>query len=191
MARPITYDRQAVLDKATDLFWQQGYEATSLADVLRVTGFNRHSLYKEFNGKEGLYLEALRNYDQTFTSCIGGPLRSSDGGLDAIRNMFDVRMPADVTGKGCLMTSTLNEREYIPERACDYADGFTDRLEDALHHAIQVAQQQGDVPASKDPRALATYVVYVMQGLGVMSKRGITRNEIHLIRDQTLTFLQA
>lgn len=191
MARPIMYDRQNVLDEATDLFWRQGYEATSLDDVLRVTGFNRHSLYKEFGGKDGLYLEVLRNYEHTFNGCIGGPLRSEHGGLDAIRTMFEVRMPPDLAGKGCLMTSTLNERESVPDEACNHAGAFTDRLRDALQHAIGVAQTQGDIPAHKDPIALATYVVYVIQGLGTMSKRGITQAEAELIKDQTLAFLQA
>lgn len=190
MARPITYDRQHVLDEATELFWQQGYEGTSLEDVLRVTGFNRHSLYKEFGGKDGLYLEVLRNYEHRFNDCIGGPLRSQEGGLAAIRSMFDVRMPPDVAGKGCLMTSTLNERECIPEAVGDYANSFTDRQRDAIHHAVSVAQEQGDIPSHKDGHALATYVLYVIQGLGTMSKRGITKAEAELIRDQTLAFLQ-
>lgn len=191
MPRPIQYDRQAVLDQAMRLFWDQGYEATSLEDVLRVTGFNRHSLYAAFGGKDGLYLEALKNYEQTFVDAIGKALTSGEGGLDAVRNLFAVRLPHDVAGRGCLMTNTINEREHVAEAACSYAKGFNRRLEEGIRRALERAQRQGDVPAHKDAAALAKYVLLVLQGLGTMSRAGISPSDADAAVAQTLAFLKS
>ena len=62
MARPKGYDRDAVLTAARDLFWEQGYEAVSVADLEQRTGLNRSGIYQEFGSKHGLFAAALDCY---------------------------------------------------------------------------------------------------------------------------------
>src|SRR5258706_15440178 len=62
MARPKEFDRDRALKKAMDVFWQQGYEATSTDDLVRAIGIGRQSRYDTFGDKHRLYLEALRLY---------------------------------------------------------------------------------------------------------------------------------
>ena len=66
--RPKIFDRDAMLDKAMMLFWQQGYEATSLADLVEATGAKAPTLYAEFNNKEGLFRAALDRYMARFSA---------------------------------------------------------------------------------------------------------------------------
>jgi TetR/AcrR family transcriptional repressor of nem operon len=188
MARPPQYDRQTVLDAATDLFWRRGYTATSLADILDATGFNRHSLYREFGDKDGLFCEALQNYRALYRSTIGDPLQT-DTGLDAIRSLFDRRLPADLGGRGCFATNTLVEREQVCSEACALAAGFVDELQAGLTHAIRAAQAKGEVRPDRDPVALADYVVTTLQGLGVLSRLGLTDDHAQGVRDETLAYL--
>jgi len=61
MARTKEFDPEVVLDRALDLFWQRGYEATSLSDLTRAMGINAPSLYAAFDCKEALFGEALRH----------------------------------------------------------------------------------------------------------------------------------
>lgn len=188
MPRPPQYDRQSVLDAATALFWRRGYTATSLEDVLSATGFNRHSLYREFGGKDGLFREALQNYRALYRATIGAPLQT-DGGLGAIRSLFDGRLPADLDGRGCLATNTLSEREHVCAQACQIASGFVDELRSGLAHSVRAAQAAGEVRGDRDPDALAAYVVTTLQGLGVLSRLGLTDGHARIVRDETLAYL--
>ena len=62
MGRHKSYDRGEVLDRALKLFWEKGYEGAHLQELVKVTGLNRFSLYKEFGSKEGLFEEAFEKY---------------------------------------------------------------------------------------------------------------------------------
>ncbi len=71
MARPKTYVREEVIDKAMELFWRLGYEGAHLAALVEHTGLNRFSLYKEFGGKAGLYEAALERFLGFLLQSIG------------------------------------------------------------------------------------------------------------------------
>ncbi len=66
--RPKVFDREAALDKAMTLFWQHGYEATSLADLVEATGAKAPTLYAEFTNKEGLFRAVLDRYITRFAA---------------------------------------------------------------------------------------------------------------------------
>lgn len=66
--RPKVFDREAALDKAMTLFWQHGYEATSLADLVEATGAKAPTLYAEFTNKEGLFRAVLDRYITCFAA---------------------------------------------------------------------------------------------------------------------------
>ena len=189
MPRPATYDRADVLDRAMHLFWRRGFEAVTLQDILDETGFNRHSLYKEFGGKDGLFTQVLEQYEKMFGMYIAGPLESDDGGLDAIRNLFAKRLQPDVDGLGCLLTNSIIERPALCDQVVCAVDRFIARMEAGLLNAVQVAQRQGTIPAEKDPSALARYLLTITQGLGTLSKVGMSAKESKEIAEQTLTFL--
>ncbi|GHK63477.1 hypothetical protein ECZU11_00270 [Escherichia coli] len=80
--RPKVFDRDAALDKAMKLFWQHGYEATSLADLVEATGAKAPTLYAEFTNKEGLFRAVLDRYIDRFAakhehSCFVKSVRSA------------------------------------------------------------------------------------------------------------------
>lgn len=64
MGRPKSYDPETAIIAVKELFWLQGYEGTSLQDIERATGLAKQSLYREFGDKRGIYLAALRHYEQ-------------------------------------------------------------------------------------------------------------------------------
>lgn len=66
--RPKVFDRDAALDKAMTLFWQHGYEATSLSDLVEATGAKAPTLYAEFTNKEGLFRAVLDRYISRFAA---------------------------------------------------------------------------------------------------------------------------
>ncbi|WP_246772684.1 TetR/AcrR family transcriptional regulator [Paenibacillus polymyxa] len=68
MSRSKEFDETEVLDKAMQLFWEQGYEKTSMTDLVKHMGIHRRSLYDTFGDKHTLFLMALDRYDNTSVS---------------------------------------------------------------------------------------------------------------------------
>jgi TetR/AcrR family transcriptional repressor of nem operon len=182
MPRPKSFDEDAVLDRAAQLFQQRGYEATSLADLEAHLGLGRQSLYNAFGDKQSLFLKALERYQRTVTADDLSHLKSSGGGLDAIRTHFRATV-ASLTAPGprrtCLVANTILERgsqDADTLLRCNYARA---ELERALRHALAQAKLRGEVSGSLDVEAAATLLAIQTYGLNVLAKAGAPASELH------------
>ncbi|NEO92378.1 MAG: TetR/AcrR family transcriptional regulator, partial [Moorea sp. SIO3G5] len=88
VGRKLEFDREEALEKAMDLFWSKGYNATGLNDLLKHMGIQRQSLYNTFGSKHALFLEAVQNYGQTVVCCIEQRLNEPGSPLENIRNLI-------------------------------------------------------------------------------------------------------
>ena len=186
MPRPIEYDREDVLQKAMQLFWLHGYEQTSVRDVLDSTGFNRHSLYEEFGGKDGLFKEVLEYYKQNIAAQVIAPLMADDSDLNTIRNIFKARASHDQRQLGCLFTNTANVKQCLDDELFDLTKSYNRKVEKAFQTCISNAQVKGQVPKDKDAKLLARFVSTVFHGLSPMNKLGITKNETITFGEMTI-----
>jgi TetR/AcrR family transcriptional repressor of nem operon len=121
-----SYDEKEVLDAAMRAFWTYGYEGTSMADLVAVTGLNRGSLYAGFGNKRDLFLRALGHYDATYRTGHLERLAREQRPRDAILALFDLveRGDPDVPN-GCLMVNTaLDRAPHDPEIAAAVADSM-------------------------------------------------------------------
>src|SRR5712692_11429413 len=113
MPRPRSFDEDAVLDQAVQLFWERGYEGTSLADLETHIGLGRQSLYNAFGDKQTLFLKALERYQRAVMEKVLAHLNASGAGLDAIRAFFKATVES-LTAAGprraCLVANTILER---------------------------------------------------------------------------------
>ena len=191
MPRPIEYERDDVLQKAMRLFWRNGYEQTSVRDVLDVTGFNRHSLYEEFGGKDGLFKAVLEHYKENIASQVIKPLMEKDSDLNTIRMIFKSRAEHDQTQLGCMFTNTANSKQCIDEELFDLAKSYNAKVEKALQVCITHAQDKGQVPANKDAKLLARFVATIFHGLTPMSKLGIKKSETAAFGEMTIQAILA
>jgi len=179
MARQKEYDRQNVLDKAVSLFWKKGYKASSISDIVHATGLNTASMYKEFGDKDGLFEEALGHYYQCRLSPILQIL-IDEPNIKGIKGYLEyiVNSAASEEYKGCLMVNSLAEKNVISGQARDQVGTFCVRLERLLEEAFRNAQANGDVPMSKDPAVLASFVVCCMHGLVLYGRHPNKANTI-------------
>ena len=174
MARPREFDRAQVLDQAIEVFWQRGYEATSIQDLVDRMGIHRGSLYCAFGDKHGLFLAALDRYEEVFHSSILERLAESSlrgRARQAIRHVFDdiVRSCAGHAGrKGCLMTNSAVELAARDRDTAMRVSANLSRLEEALCTAVRTAQADGELSRKHDARALARFLASSLQGLRVM-----------------------
>jgi TetR/AcrR family transcriptional repressor of nem operon len=170
MGRTKEFDPDVALRAAMDLFWRKGYEATSMQDLVDHLGIGRASIYATFGGKHDLFLLALGRYAEEFDSRSLDLLARSGPALPAVRE-FIAGFLADavVDNRGCLVTNAAVEcpRDQPVARR---VESSWDGLETAVAGALVRARNQGELPAGKDPRALARFLVTFVQGLRVIAK---------------------
>ncbi|MGC9524422.1 MAG: TetR/AcrR family transcriptional regulator [Limnospira sp.] len=170
MARHKEFDREVVLSKAMDTFWHQGYEATSIQDLVKNMGINRGSLYDTFGDKRSLFLEAIAHYDETVAKAAIASLEAPNASKPAIVALFERVADGVQDRRGCLITNTVVELcPHDPDTARRIS-GNLKRLERAFYVALKRAQEKGEVGGDRDISALASFLLCSLQGLQVTSK---------------------
>lgn len=176
MAGVKRFDQSAVLDRAMRVFWERGYEATSIDDLLKATGINRASLYGTFGDKRTLFLAALDRYmEQVGLPLFNNLTRGSPRGgikrmLDSIiRRNCDGRSPA-----GCLLTNSAIECKRIGGAINSRVERELKAQETAIFETLRRASAMNLLGPKNGPRALARFFLGVAQGLNVVSRAGAT-----------------
>ncbi len=168
MGRKKSYVRADVLEAARDLFWDKGYEGTHLQELVEVTGVNRFSLYAEFDGKEGLFLDALRLYRDEAEEAYRSVLLHEPLGLPNVHAYFDgIKFSSDYAG--CFMINTLSEKHVVTDEAFSAAKSLSLKVEELFLQNLLAAQAGGHLH-DRDATALARLLGVVDQGLAI---RGI------------------
>ncbi|MEM9212851.1 MAG: TetR/AcrR family transcriptional regulator [Cyanobacteria bacterium P01_F01_bin.150] len=173
MARQKEFDRQLVLEKAMETFWQYGYEGTSVQTLLNAMGLNRGSLYDTFGDKRSLFLEAIAHYERRVMQEAIAKLEAPDAGKADIINHFQTlldRVENERSQWGCFVTNVAVELCSHDEEASTCIQKSLKRVEHAFAHALRNAQRLGDIAPDADVDALATFLTCTMQGIRVMAK---------------------
>lgn len=166
MARPIEYDKEVVLNKAMRLFWKKGYEATSMKELVSVTGLTTRSMYNIFGSKNGLFEACLDWYYHSGIRCRYENLIREDG-LIAIRHFFD--MLADrKTKDGCFYVNTASNRSTIENKTITVVDDFFENLEGIFESKLRYAVANEGY--TDDPVLRSKQLIVIVQGLSVYSK---------------------
>jgi TetR/AcrR family transcriptional repressor of nem operon len=180
MARPKSFDDDAVLDRALQLFRQRGFEGTSMSDLEAHLGLGRQSLYNAFGDKRELYLKALDLYQHQATGQMLAMLEGSDAGLDALERWLAANA-ATVTAPGrpagCFAVNSIVERPDDAPTASRCTQG-RECLTAAVREVLSRAQAKGEIPAERDVEGLVGLVVAHVYGLAVLARSGATEREL-------------
>jgi len=175
VARPKEFDQTSTLDRAMDLFWRQGYEATSLSDLERHLGIGRQSIYDTFGTKIELYRQTLDRYSAVPVSYLLSRLEA--GGANAIHGFFQrlIDYQAQASPHACFMVNSAVEVAPRDPQVRSQVTEHLRRLDAGFRAAFRRAQAQGHVSASglKDPQAAARLLTSATLGLLVASKAGV------------------
>lgn len=177
MARPRQFDEKQVLNAVRDQFWDAGYAATSLEDLMRVSGLGKGSLYAAFGDKRQLFLRVLRGYTDDGHDQLRKALAEAPRALDALRMLLEA--PIDgLTGvagarRGCLMANSTCELGNADPEVLDHVHRAYETSTALIGDCVARAQHEGDVPAEADPIALARALLAAQQGIVFMSRTGL------------------
>ncbi|MFJ5263396.1 TetR/AcrR family transcriptional regulator [Streptomyces sp. NPDC088387] len=193
MARTKEFDPEAALQSALELFWERGYEATSMADLVERLGIGRASIYATYGNKRDLYLKALDRYGEAQNPALTRELSQPGPALPAVRTVirrFAAEAADEVRGSmGCLVTNTANELAPHDSGAARKVELSWEHVETLLHSALVRAQAQGELAQERDPRALARMLLVLMQGLRVVGKASSDPARVRDAAEQALSLL--
>ncbi|MEQ8602510.1 MAG: helix-turn-helix domain-containing protein [Marivibrio sp.] len=188
MPRPKAFDPERALDQAMQAFWAQGYEATSIDDLVRTTGVNRASLYGAFGDKHALFLKALERYTGAGLFAALDLDDETISTRDMLSRLFDrlIARCLDGRGAGCLITNTICEFGARDEAVLAAARRALARMENALDLVVRRGQARGEVDADAKPREVARFLLNAMQGLQVIAKVNPDERALRQIATRTL-----
>ncbi|GAA4623149.1 TetR/AcrR family transcriptional regulator [Actinoallomurus vinaceus] len=193
MARTKEFDPDAVLQKAMELFWERGYEATSMADLVEHLGIARASIYATFGGKHDLYLKAYERYIQSRDLNVVEALSQPGPALPAVRALVHAYADESATDphrRGCMVVNTAVELGSRDPQAARRVEASWDTVETALTSALTRARAQGELAANKDPRALARFLLVLLQGMRVLGRAHPDPARLRDAADQALAALE-
>ena len=180
--RPREFVEEEALERACELFWRQGYEATSLSALVECMGISRQSLYNTFGGKEELFLRVIDHYHETRLEEVLSLLGDDCADLRSIEQYFSqiaagTTMPGSVR-KGCLMVNTTVELSINEGLAAGKMKSFLSRLEGALLHSLKGAKAAEQISSVRPAAELASFLATVVQGMLVSCKAGATHQQL-------------
>lgn len=179
--RPRAFDASIVLDALVQLFWEQGYEATSLRDIVEATGLSKSSLYNAFGPKDQLFAQALNRYVDCRVAMISEPLVHGNRGLEDLSLLLDVlwsEVEKEGDHRGCLAVNTSTELGQRDERVVDVGRRYRSSLRAALHAAFTRAGQLGEIEPAQTEHYTSVMVSFLL-GTAVMVRSGADIDELH------------
>lgn len=175
MARPRQFDEEKVLRAVCDQFWDAGYAATSLQDLMRVSGLGKGSLYAAFGDKHELFLRVLRRYVESLDAGLRRSVGGAPRAVDALR-AFLTGTAGDPEGvsarRGCLLANSTTELASADPEVATEARQAYEGTTAILAEAVRRAQAEGDLPAA-DPVPTARALLAAQQGLTFMGRSGM------------------
>jgi TetR/AcrR family transcriptional regulator, copper-responsive repressor len=180
--RPRGFEPETALTQAMDVFWKDGFAATSLDDLSAATGLNRPSLYGAFGDKRALYLQAYRQYRKRVNEDFS-PLFQARAPLRAkLRRIFIAALELYLSGeegpRGCFtVLSASSDAVADPEVRALVAEAI-DSTDRAFTRLFADAREASELPPGADPRALARLASATIHTLSIRARAGIPKAEI-------------
>jgi TetR/AcrR family transcriptional repressor of nem operon len=189
MARHKEYVKEEVLEAATQVFWENGYEGTSVNELVEATGLHRRSMYEEFEDKDGLFLECLDHFVHETTKDVGVLLKQKPLGFQNIESFFSNRVDyvASRQFKGCLLVKSAVEKELLKTDAQKKVQYFLALTEKAFYECLQAAQERAEIHKDSDCKILAKYLMCFLEGLMVMGQTTSSKQELRRVVETVLS----
>jgi len=179
--RPPAFDRETVLAAARDVFWEHGYDGSSIADLTASMGITPQSLYAAFQSKADLYREALDQYRRMPRPYPGNPLREQIDTVSAFeRFLINSAMifTAPDHPKGCMISTAVLNCALENEDIAHHVSSLRQQTLDAFTARIESGIADGELRPDTNARSLARFLGAIVQGMSVQARDGATSEEL-------------
>jgi len=171
MARPIGYDPKQVIFRAMNVFWEKGYETTSITDIVNVTGLKPGSLYNIYGSKEGIFEAVLDMYSKINLEHIENLLFKGDDALENIEiflNKAVINTISNENTNGCLLVKTLLVVPHKDKKVQDFVTTVYAQVEELLKKALIKAVENEQTKV--DPEYFSKFIITTIYGAHVYHK---------------------
>ncbi|WNZ54303.1 TetR/AcrR family transcriptional regulator [Microbulbifer sp. MKSA007] len=188
-----SFDVDSAVDKATEAFWKKGFEATSLADLLKATGLTKGSFYNAFGSKKQLFTLSLLKYEREQRRDVMARLESLEDPIGAISQLFDSLIEqslADPEKKGCFLVNTALD---MPNLDSDIGDSVKKGLRDTesfFARQVRLGIEKGVISDRVDPEVCANSLLTLLVGLRVLARGVFNKESLSRIKVQALDLLR-
>ena len=173
MAGKKSFLPEQVLDKAMGLFWKQGYEGTSIEDLVQCMGLGRGSLYDTFGDKHALYLAALSRYLAKYQGQVAEVLQQTGPLSEILERFFHAcieELLSDPACRGCfLVNATVEMAPHDPE-VNTIVQSALQEIEEGFYRLLIRAQVAGDLSWTHDPHQLAHFLLGTLVSIRVLAR---------------------
>lgn len=171
--RPKAFCTETAVDRAMEVFWDQGYESTSMASLVEAMGIGRQSLYDTYGDKHQLFIAALNHYIDGQFQHVLDMLDAPVPAIDVITNLFEGWRNHNTTcHRGCLLSNTMSEFAAADPQVAEIHRTQLDRLTTKFQEVIRRGQHEGSVTNNVDAAGIARMLVTLGQGLTTMGRCG-------------------
>jgi TetR/AcrR family transcriptional repressor of nem operon len=175
MVRPRQFNEEEVLKKAMETFWLKGYEATSLNDLMQVTGLSKSSLYETFGSKHDFFIKAFRLYQNERMEGLRQYLNHENVYL-GIEMSFKALLNNDHNKLGCMTSNEAIELAPHDKQFQQIVESDFNNVEQAFFEAIERGKNNGTLNTLIESLKLARFLTISLQGINVML-RSQTKHE--------------
>ncbi|WP_417677098.1 TetR/AcrR family transcriptional regulator [Roseibium sp.] len=190
--RPKSFDNDTAIDAFVEVFWDRGYEATSIDHLQAAVGIKRGSFYAAFGSKESAFIAAIERYVEDVTKLVVGELEQNPDprtGLSGMLRQVGAFMTSN-NGRGCLLLSAL---AAPPELCPDHAKKLQSMAEYVMLRIADKASllvERTTRPMRMDAEAIHAYMTSVLFGLNAMATAGVDDDSILLAAETAADFIE-
>ena len=175
------------------MFWEKGYEGTSIQDLEHATGLNRTSIYNAFGNKRAIFERVMGCYKESVMSALFAELDGAPNIKEGIRRMLngalDIHFDKDNPG-GCLVVLSILESGQHDEASQASMRQTIQDLKSALQARLSKAKKSGELSRDLDAGSTATTIATTMVGMMVMGKANISRTALRKTVNQVVSLLE-
>ena len=174
------FDQDEALNKALQLFWENGYEATSMQELVDAMGINRASMYQTYGNKHALYVASIDRYIENSVAIFKQTLADPGSPLENLRGLFQLFIVGSLEGemRGCFLNNTAIELgPHDATMAKKVRDAWVE-FENVFAALIRRAIDMNEIKPDADVRQLAQLLNINLQGLLAQTKTNTAKEKL-------------
>jgi AcrR family transcriptional regulator len=189
--RPRCFDLEEALDRSLLLFWEKGFQNTSLDEIADAVGVKKPSLYAAFGDKEMLFRKVLQRYSDKLSE----PLQALDR-YDDIRQAISVLIELGIASgcsnghpRGCLLASAFADSTLLPPNLAKEIKALVNQADQAVAQRLKKAVRDGQLAPDFDTKGTAKFIVTLMHGIALRIRAGESQADLQRVKKAALRCL--
>jgi len=188
------FDEMRALETAMHVFWDRGYEGTSLQHLEKAMGLTRSSIYNAYGNKRQLFEKTIDLYQKNIYGGLLEEIEQAASIKEGLRNLLlaviDLHFSKQ-TPEGCMIALSILEKTQHNKSTRKLLDQTIELVTKSIESHIKQAQKKGDINKDKDTQVIASIVVMAMAGIMVQAKAGVEKKRLVKIADTLVKMLES